>query len=63
MNLQTNFQMLEKVNKYADYEFNIFSNSNINIYCLLKKRDRRARWIIRLSDAYVIVRNPMHLSR
>ena len=24
MNLKTNFQMLDKVNKYADYEFNFF---------------------------------------
>ena len=24
MNLETNFQMLDKVNKYAEYEFNFF---------------------------------------
>ena len=34
MNLETNFQMLDKVNKNADYEFNLFPIFNV------KKRDR-----------------------
>ena len=25
MNLETNFQILDKVNKYAEYEFNFFN--------------------------------------
>ena len=35
MNLETNFQMLDKVNKYAEYEF-IFFKFYVNIYSLLK---------------------------
>ena len=33
MNLETNFQMIDKVKIL-----------NVNFYCLLKKRDRRARY-------------------
>ena len=33
MNLETRFQMLIKVSKYADSEFRIKKNTNFNIYC------------------------------
>ena len=41
MNLETNFQMLDEVNKYAECELN-FSNFNVNIYCPLEKSRPRS---------------------
>ena len=48
MNLETNFQILENVNKYADFEFSFFFQIfNENIYCFLKRARLVSGWVIR----------------
>ena len=46
MNLETYFQMLDKVNKYADNEFNFSQIYNVNFYRLLNKARPKGSYVI-----------------